>query len=1138
MHDVSSMKAAVALVATLLVASAFFPQAPADAPGRAAARADEDLLEWVNPTPTGSSLTSVAWPASSSFALMSGNAGTVLRFEPFGTPRFSLLQPGVTDDLNAIAFRPGGSTALMVGDLGTVLLYDGGTFQALASGTQKNLNDVAWAPDGSVALVLGDDGTLLAYDGSSLARLNTTTALDLHAGAWAPGNDFALLVGEKGLACRANLTAFEVVPTGVQNTDLNDVDYRPGSFATAVGNGGNVLRYDGQTFSADRTAVSQNFNAVAWRPDGSSAIVVGLDQSDLNHTQASAYILSETNLVKVPNNITDRMLGVVWEPGTTMALIVGSNGLVAEYSAGSIDLLSAAVAQNMLSVGWRPDGSYALVAGAKGYLARFDGTTLAPVQTNEVTDLSAVAWHPAMDYALICGGGGIVLRYTHSNSSVERLATGLEGTISYTSASWKPDGSCALLAGESGKIVRYDGSAFVLQQTPNPLFQVNFWDIAWTPSGAYALIAGVSGNILRYEERPLPAPLDFCVTRAAGAPGVSFFSVSWLPDPARTEALVSGTNGAVYRYNETGAVPCTTDTRRALYALAWMPKSEYALAVGEGGKLLEFVGYGFIHPASGTDAVFRDIAWRPDGSFALIAGYSGALLKFTMAKRSSPRAIISSPRQNSVYEPGSSIPFDGSNSTPTFGQGLSFQWLSNLTGPIGDGARLAKVLGAGRHRVTLFANDTSGHSGQASVDILVKAPNRAPVARIDSPSDGGTYNNTDDILFDASRSSDPDGDPLRYHWTSSRSGHLGSAPSFSARLAIGSHVITVWLNDSMGYNVSRSVTVNVVPFNQAPVPVIGSPRANGDYNDSTPVPFDATASSDGDGDVLDYFWTSNVSGYLGGSSRFTRSLPAGAHAITLWVDDGRGGNRSASVNITVKRANSAPSVTVDYPLDGAILKGTVVLSGVAIDPEGTALTVLVQVDEYDWDQAGGGASWNYTLDTTRFANGRHTIRIKASDGMDESNITARSVTVANPGWGWTVTVGFPLDGTSVKGKVTIEGTASRMGSHIAQVEIRIDGGDWAVAGGTAQWSSVWDSTKVKNGIHTVTVRAFDGTDYSPEVAISLVVDNPAVASGQSPILLYGAIAIAIIALVGVAAFLMMRRPAIEPGTPKGNEEEE
>ena len=1146
------MKAAPVLVATLLASLALFPIALADLPAGLAAtgaapscaralsgRADQDILEWINPTPTGSSLSAVAWPAASSYALAVGNAGTVLKYDPFGTPRFSLLAPGVADDLNGVAFRPGGVGALIVGDLGTVLFFDGSGFRALASGTQKNLHEAVWAPDGSAALLLGDDGTLLAFDGLSVSRLNTTTALDLRAGAWAPGNDTAILVGEKGLACRANLTSFETISSGVI-TDLNDVAFRPGSYATVVGNSGTVLKYDGTAFSADGTAALQNLNAAAWMPDGSVALLVGLDLSDIQYTQAATWLLDGTGLSKVQNNITDRMVDLAWEPGTTMALIVGSNGLVAEYSAGSFDLLSAAVAQNMLAVDWRPDGSYALVAGANGYLARYDGTTLSQLQTNAVAELDAVAWHPTQDYALACGRGGVVLRYTHFNSSVDTLTTGLEGAINYTSISWKPDGSCALLCGEAGKIVKYDGETFVLQQTPNPLYQVNYWDIAWMPNGAYALIAAVSGNILRYEERAFPAPLDFCVTKAAGAPGVSFFSVSWLPDPARSEALVSGMNGALYRLNDSGAIAQATDTKRALYAVDWMPQSEYALAVGDSGKLLEFVGYGCIHPASGTDTVFRDVAWKPDGSYALVAGYSGALLKFTMAKRSSPRAMISSPRQNAVFEPGASIMFDGSNSTPTFGQALTFQWLSSLTGPLGDGARMTKVIGAGHHSVTLFANDTSGHSSTATVDIVVKAPNRSPVLLLDSPLDGATYNSTDDILFDASRSSDPDGDGLSFFWTSSRSGYLGSAPSFSTKLALGAHTITVWLNDSMGYNISRSVTISVIPLNHPPVPLITSPRSDGNYNDHAPVPFDASASSDEDGDVLDLYWTSNVSGYIGSSSHFSRSLIAGDHSITLWVDDLRGWNVSTIVNITVNKANLRPTVTVDVPAEGAILKGMAELSGVALDPEGAALTVLVQIDDYPWSPANGSTAWNFSFDTTKFANGKHTVRVKASDGVNESNETVRSVTVSNPDWGWTVTIAFPLDMTDVHGKVKIEGTASRMGSLVSQVEVRFDNGDWVVAKDATQWSAVWDSTKVRNGVHRVTVRAYDGTDYSPEVSISLVVDNQPAASAPVPLWGILFVAVLIVVVVAVAVILMRRRPAggsVAPVAAKKDEEE-
>ncbi|MBM4248298.1 MAG: hypothetical protein FJ149_02480 [Euryarchaeota archaeon] len=1123
------------LVCSLLLSLAAFPSAPAGptdagpAPvagnpsGRAdLSRADRDILEWINPYPTGSSLNGVAWPAGSDHALAVGNAGTFFRYDPFLTRPFTMIQSGVPDDLNAISFRPDGAVALVAGDLGTILLYDGGTPRPLATGTQKNLNDVVWAPDGGSALIPGNDGTLLLYDGTSVTRLNTTTALDIHAGAWAPGDGHALLVGEKGLCCRANATAFEVLDSGT-SLDLTDVDFRPGSYATIVGVSGTVLRFDGSAFASEGPAPLQTFHAVSWSSDGSVALLVGLDTSDINQTRASAHLLTGSGLAKLDHNITDRARGVAWEPGTAVALVVGANGLFAEYSAGAFTVLSSAVVRNMLSAAWRDDGSYALVAGAGGWLGRYDGSSLSDIPTGQVAELDAVAWHPGQEYALACGRGGLVLRYNHSDSGVEALQTGLQGAIDFTSVSWKPDGSSALLVGESGKMVKYNDTGFHLQQPANPLLQVNLWDVGWRPDGAFALIAGVSGNILRYEERALPPPLDFCVTRAAGAPGVSFFSLSWLDDPSRGEALVSGTNGALYRFNDSGATSYQTDTRRSLYAVSWMPGSEYALAAGDGGTLLEYVGHGFTHPVSGSDAVFRDVAWRPDGSYALVMGHSGALLKFTMARRATPLAVISSPREGAVFEPGATVLFDGTNSTPTFGQPLFFHWTSNLSGDLGDGARISKVLGAGRHRITLFANDTSGHSGTASVSILVKAPNRSPVVVLDSPQEGGTFNDTDDILFDASRSYDPDGDPLSFFWTSSRGGFLGSAPSFTARLGIGAHVVTVWLNDGMGYNMSRSVTVNVVRLNRPPAPLLGSPQPGRDYDDRLPVVFDASGSTDEDGDVLDFFWTSNVTGWLGSADRFSRVLPAGAHTITVWVDDGRGANVSASVDIVVKPANTAPSVTVDVPAEGAVLKGVVEFSGIALDPEGAPLAVMVQVDGYPWADAGGNASWNYTFDTTKYANGRHTVRVKASDGSLESEMISRNVTVANPGWGWTVGVSFPLDGTQVGGKVRIEGAASRIGSAIVQVEARFDGGDWVVASGTTQWSLTWDSTKVRNGPHNVTVRAYDGTDYSPEMSVTLDVDNPPAYTEAPPWLLWAKILIVIVVAVAVAALVLGRK---------------
>ena len=1103
------MRARTVLLAFLLVAPCIAPAAASVPPERGAGgRAGDDSIEWVNPTPTGSGLRGIAWSDGAAPAMIVGRAGTAMRYAPFSDPNFALLQTGVSENLNAVAVRPGGAGALVVGDAGTVLVYDGASFQSLASGTLTDLNDVAWYPDGSGAMIVGDTGTVLAYDGSSLSKVNATTRLNLLSVAWGKGNGQALAVGASGVAALVNRSSFTLTESGV-SADLYDVDYTPdGTAATAVGDSV-AVGYDGRAFGPALNAAFQVFRAVSWKPDGSSALIVGQD-NDL--FRASVYTLEGPVLTKVTTNITVTMYDVLWEPGAPMALVVGSGGLVAELSAGSFDVLSSAQMYQMQSAGWRSDGSYALLAGSSGYLARYNGTALSQVPTGLSAELDALAWHPSGEYALACGRDGTVLRYTHSNSSVEVLPTGLPLSVNFTAVSWKPDGSYALLTGESGRIVKFNGTGFALQQ-PLGLVAVNYLDIAWKPDGAYALIAGVSGNILKYDERALPPPLDFCVTKVGGAPQYSFFHVSWARTGARSDALVSGTGGSLYLVNATGIALQATGTKNALYAVDWMPQSGYAMVAGAGGKLLQYVGYGCLQPVSGTDVSFMDVAWEPAGAYALVLGQSGAVLKYTWARRDAPKAVISSPRQDAVFEPGATIMLDGSNSTPTFGEALVLEWRSNLTGALGTGAQILKVLSAGRHTITLFANDSRGGTGSASVSILVKAPNRAPVIVLDSPAEGAVFNDTDGVRFDASRSFDPDGDPLAFHWFSGRAGFLGNAPAFTSTLNIGAHTITVWLDDSMGYNVSRSVSINVVQFNNPPEPVLSSPIAAGIYNNRDSILFDASPSTDPDGDLLFFHWTSNLSGYLGSTGRFTRVLASGAHHITVWADDSRGGNRSASVNITVGIANEPPVLSVDSPAAGATLSGVAELSGVATDPEGAAVTVFVQIDDDGWTPATGNGTWNFTLDTTVLPNGRHTLRVKASDGPLESDPVTLVFTVHNAGWGWSVAVSFPLDGTTVHGNVRIEGTASRTGSAITQVEARIDDGDWVVAGGAAQWAYEWKSGAARNGVHRISIRAFDGTDYSPEVNITLKLSNPPAPAATLPVLGMVLIPVAVVALV-------------------------
>jgi fibronectin type 3 domain-containing protein len=115
-------------------------------------------------------------------------------------------------------------------------------------------------------------------------------------------------------------------------------------------------------------------------------------------------------------------------------------------------------------------------------------------------------------------------------------------------------------------------------------------------------------------------------------------------------------------------------------------------------------------------------------------------------------------------------------------------------------------------------------------------------------------------------------------------------------------------------------------------------------------------------------------------------------------------------------------------------------------------------------------------------------------GLSESTAaTPRTITVNQPP---TITITSPLPGSTISGTFEILGTASDPDGTLQRVEIRMDDGNWMQVSGTTSWGYDWDTTSVSNGQYTITVRAYDGINYSSEINISIEVNNPD--SGRQP----------------------------------------
>jgi hypothetical protein len=85
----------------------------------------------------------------------------------------------------------------------------------------------------------------------------------------------------------------------------------------------------------------------------------------------------------------------------------------------------------------------------------------------------------------------------------------------------------------------------------------------------------------------------------------------------------------------------------------------------------------------------------------------------------------------------------------------------------------------------------------------------------------------------------------------------------------------------------------------------------------------------------------------------------------------------------------------------------------------------------------------------------------------------------------------PLDGETVSGTVTVEGSANDpdVTDSVDQVEIKINDGEWENVTGLDNWNYQWDTMALNNGWYSISVRAFDGEEYSEIHNISVYLDN-------------------------------------------------
>jgi PKD repeat protein len=364
---------------------------------------------------------------------------------------------------------------------------------------------------------------------------------------------------------------------------------------------------------------------------------------------------------------------------------------------------------------------------------------------------------------------------------------------------------------------------------------------------------------------------------------------------------------------------------------------------------------------------------------------------------------------------GDSVSFDASASSDADGDSLTYEWRVD-GGGVGSTTtpQFTYVFTTGgAHTVTLVAHELAAASEPFSQTVTVNT----------RPSASFTYAPAnpyvgDAVTFDASGSSDADGDSLTFRW--SFDGHPSvesPTPQLTHAFAVAdTHSVELTVEDGNGGHDTYSETITV--GNHVPTAAFTYTPAAPHVGD--PVAFDASGSSDADGEPLTYTWRIDGTPAAGLSTpQYVHAFAtSGPHTVELSVSDPSGVADTHSETITVSSSNHAPTAAFTYSPSAPRPGNSVTFDGTSSsDPDGDSpLTYAWKID--------GLAAGTAPVFTHEFlAAGPHDVSLRVNDGHGGIGNTVQTINVvANsaPTASFTYTPTTPKTGDAI----SFDGAAS------------------------------------------------------------------------------------------------------------------
>ena len=297
----------------------------------------------------------------------------------------------------------------------------------------------------------------------------------------------------------------------------------------------------------------------------------------------------------------------------------------------------------------------------------------------------------------------------------------------------------------------------------------------------------------------------------------------------------------------------------------------------------------------------------------------------------------------------------------------------------------------GAYAISAEAVDNDGGSVTDVVNVNVVPPNLAPFAVISGVPSIGFAPLI--VNADASLSYDTDGNVASYAWDFGDGNSSTVSNPTHVYYAQGTYIVTLKVTDNDGAVNIVSTVVSVMPVNVMPIPNFTVSSTSG--QSPHPVAFDATASFDGDGSIVDYAWDfgdgSTTNGPSGTHATHSHTYTIGGiFTAQLTLTDNLGGTASALHNITVSSSNVSPTAVIatSAQVNGKSPHSVAFMGNTSSDPDGT-------IASYAWDFGDGNtASTAVTthIYTAGLAGNTYTATLTVTD--DQGAIDTESIVIS------------------------------------------------------------------------------------------------------------------------------------------------